>query len=296
MKVDEEVKGVPELKSIFQYTNYRDFLKDAYHFKKSQDKKFSFPYFSKLAGFKSCSVLKMVIDGQRNIAPHSIDRFAFAFKLNKEETQYFRLLVMLNQAKTGEEKQKFAEEIFKLKKYKKLYPLKESQYNYFARWYFTVIWEMVSLDYFREDCQWIASKIYPTISPQEVKRAIEELIKLGLLGRNDQGTLIKTEAALSTPDEVVSSAVAQFHREMIKRAGESIERIPREKRDISGFTFPISLESAKIIKEMVQNFRKELAQVILQQQSLEAVYQLNFQFFPLVSPDNSPQEAQEKKK
>lgn len=269
-------------KSIYEYDNYRDFLKDAYFDLKQTKKAFSFRYFSKLAGFTSPNMLKRVIDGQRNLTEDSIEKFATALKLNKGEGLFFRNLVRLNQAKTVDEKQFYTREILKSKAYNKIHPLSESQYNYLRKWYFVTIREMVSLPSFKEDPDWISKKLDPPVSAMEVKRAIEEMLQLGILYRNQEGQLSQTDKFIMTADEVVSSAAAEFHREMMKRAAESIDRVPREKRELSALTISISEETAKRLKAMIQEFRKRLMEVATEDQSPQSVYQLNFHLFPLV--------------
>jgi uncharacterized protein (TIGR02147 family) len=268
-------------KSVYDYVNFRDFLRDAYLDLKNKDKKFSFRYFSKQAGFKSSSVLKDVIEGRRGIAPHSIDRFVQAFKLGKEEGRFFRTLVLFGQAETSEEKQRYAEELFKFRGYKKIHPLKESQYNFYARWYLSVIRELVNLKDFQEDPQWIAKKISPPITPQEAKKGLEELIELGLLLRDESGHLKQTDSHITTPDEVTMSSVAQYHKDMMKRAVESIDRVPREKRELSAITLGMSLETAKTVKEMIQNFRKSVVEFVAKDNKTNAVYQINLHLVPL---------------
>jgi uncharacterized protein (TIGR02147 family) len=52
----------PQEKSIFEYDNYRAFLKDSYEAAKARDPKFSFRFFARLAGFKSSATLKRVME------------------------------------------------------------------------------------------------------------------------------------------------------------------------------------------------------------------------------------------
>ena len=169
--------------------------------------------------------------------------------------------------------------------YKKFHPLVEAQYNYFTRWYFVLIRELVDLPNFREYPEWIAKQIQPPISPGEAKKALEELIKLGLLQRDQKGKLIQSSTIVVTPDEVASSAIGKYHKEMMARAQESIDRVPRELRDISAQTFGISKETAKTIKEMIQNFRTNILEVVAREQAADSIYQLNFQLFPLAVVD-----------
>jgi uncharacterized protein (TIGR02147 family) len=269
-------------KPIFEYDNYREFLKDAYDHLKSENSNFSFRYFSRVAGFKSPNILKLVMDGDRNLAPESIDQFAKGFKLNKEESHFFRNLVLLNQSKTSEQKQQYAEEIMKSRAYKKTHPLKESQYNFFGRWYSVLVRELVGLPAFKEDYDWIASQIQPSISAAEARRVVEELITLGLLIRDEQGQLKQNSKNVGTPDEVTSSVIANCHRELMKRASESIDTVPREKRDISALTFTVSEPTAAKIKEIIQKVRKEIMELAAHDGSPDSIYQLNFQLFPLV--------------
>ena len=53
--------------NIYNFSDYRDFLKDRYRQLKEADPVFSFRHFSKQAGFGSPNYLKLVMDGKRNL-------------------------------------------------------------------------------------------------------------------------------------------------------------------------------------------------------------------------------------
>lgn len=267
-------------RSVFDYENYREFLKDSYLFLKQRDAKYSFRFFSKLAGFKSSSVLKMIMDGKRNMSTQSIDKFSQALKLNPDEASFFRILVLFNQAKSSDERQGYARAMIHFNGFKKSHPLMESQYNFYAFWYMPVIWELAGIAEFKEDPAWIAQALIPHITTSQAKKALIDLTQLGLLTRNEKGTLVKAMVSLRTPNEVASSAIAQWHREMIKRSAESIDLISRDRRDISSITCSMSLKTFQKLKEKIQLFRKELMDIAVQDPSPNMVYQVNFQLFP----------------
>jgi len=253
---------------------------------KLQNKKFSLRYFSRVAGFKTHTFLKEVIEGKSNISADSVERFSSALKLNAQESDFFKNLVSFNQARTSEEKQIYARELLRSQAYRKIHPLKNSQLRYCTHWYYVVVREMVNLPTFKENPQWIAANTSPPISAKEAQDAIEELIKLGLLGRNENGKLIQTNTIIASADEVASTLVAQFHREFMKKASESIDRIARENRDISSVTFRVSSQTAKRIKEKIQNFRRELMEEASSDRNPEAIFQLNLQLFPVTQFHN----------
>ena len=272
--------------NIFEHDNYRTFLGELYTFLKITKKSFSFRYFSKAAGFSSPNFLKLVIEGKRNLSAESVEKFATVFKLNKEEGQFFRSLVLLNQAKTIEEKKFHAEQLIRSRLYKKVYPLKKVQYDYYSNWYFVPIRELVGFPGFREDPDWIAHQLVPPITAAEAKKALVELEQLGLISRNEKGKLIQTEAFVSTGDEVASTSVSQFHKEMIRKGSEALDRFPASEREVSSVTVGISKEAARQMKELIQKFRQELLAIAKQDPNPREVYQINFQLFPLTKKPN----------
>ena len=81
-------------------------------------------------------------------------------------------------------------------------------------------------------------------------------------------------------------AVANFHREMIKRAHDAIESSPPAHRDISGITVALSEERFRLAKEKIQAFRRELHDLLVRpveqaEYDEQTIYQINFQLFNL---------------
>jgi len=107
--------------NIYNFSDYRDFLKDRYRQLKEADPLFSFRYFSKQAGFGSPNYLKLVMDGKRNLSADAIGKFAKGLRLDNHESEYFRYMVEYNQCeivpkkKVYEAKLMYLRELFKVK-------------------------------------------------------------------------------------------------------------------------------------------------------------------------------------
>jgi len=266
---------------VFEYDNYRAYLRDLYAFYKKTKPHFSYRYFSQKAGFRSPNFLKLVIEGKRNLSPESIERFTSALKLNKKETEFFRILVHLNQARTIGEKKLYAEKLMQFRSFRYIHPLRQDQYRYYAAWYNVPIRELTILPEFSEDPGWIARSLLPPISPQQAQKALDLLLQLGLLERDESGRLVQADAFISTGNEVTSTSVANYHRAMIHKGSEALDRFPGPDRDISSVTMALSERSFQEIKSLIQRFRKELLAIADQDRHPEGVYQINFQLFPL---------------
>jgi uncharacterized protein (TIGR02147 family) len=140
---------------------------------------------------------------------------------------------------------------------------------------------LIVLTSFSEDARWISKALVPPISPQQARKALDLLLGLGLIRRDESGQLVHKEEFITTGDEVTSTSVKNYHREMIRKGSEAIERFGAPERDISSVTVALSEENFKRVKSLIQQFRKELLAIADQDQSPEGVYQVNFQLFPL---------------
>lgn len=270
-----------ERPSIFEYSNYRAYLKDSYLKAKEAHRQFSFRVFSRMAGFKSPNFLKLVMEGQRNLSAESIQQIAQALKLGKEESAFFRNLVLLEQAETLEEKKYFAEQVARSRAYRRHRPLGKDQISYYSHWYNIAIRELADTEGFRAEPAWIASALTPRITESEAQQGLETLLKLGLLKTEQDGRIRQNESVLSTGNEIASVLVGEFHRQMILKGSEAIERFPSVERDISSLTLGLSKKGAQDVKELIQSFRKQLLEIAQNDQQPERVYQVNFQLFPL---------------
>lgn len=268
--------------NVFEYTDFRQFLKDHYKFMKRETPYYSYRYFSKVAGFTSPNYLKLVIDGERNISSEAIDQFSKVLKLPAKERRYFRLMVLMNQATSGEEKDFYLRQILKSKAVKNLKPLTQAQYDYYSQWFHIPLRELIGRSDFKHDPKWIAHQFTPALTESQVKEGLELLEKLSLIEKSENGSYRQMEKAISTGDEVTSQAVMNYHRKMIQMGAEALDRFSAQDRDISSLTMGVSRETRATIKKMIQEFRKEIIAVASQEQDVREVLQLNFQLFPIV--------------
>jgi uncharacterized protein (TIGR02147 family) len=272
-----------QVPNIFNYHDYRAFLKDHTSYKRETAPGFSLRGVSRRAGFTAHNFVGLVIKGQRNLGNTSIRKLSKAIGLTGDESEYFENMVMMNQAISHEEKNHFYRRMSASKKYLEVHQLERDQYEFYSKWHYTVIFEMVGLPGFREDAQWIADRCEPKISAEEAHETIELLVRLKLIERDEDGILSQIEPHLATPPEVGHLSVANFHREMIDRAADAIESVPADQRDISSITMALTPSKFEAAKKKIQSFRRELHALLgAPVEDIEqTIYQINFQLFNL---------------
>jgi hypothetical protein len=132
------------MNSVFNYVNYRRFLKDYYQQAKAEKKYFSYRYFSRRAGINSPNFLKVVIEGKRNLSSKTIDKFANALGLNRNEAMFFRRLVVFNQAKTASEKQESYIILREIANQMRQNSKSADSHESFEKWYTNVVRELIA--------------------------------------------------------------------------------------------------------------------------------------------------------
>jgi uncharacterized protein (TIGR02147 family) len=229
----------------------------------------------------SSSWLLLLIKGTKNLSPATGKKVAAILGLGKEESRYFDLLVRFNQAPTSNEKDLLFKKMMRFRRDDGPALLSEEHYEYYNKWYHPVIRSLVSKVDFKNDYALLGRKLVPHISPSEARRSVRLLTKLGLVQKDAQGRWMQTDPVLSTGDEVMSLNVVNYHKQVSRLAEGAFDRSTREVRDISALTMGIDRETFGRLKARIQDFRKEIMEMVKGARSPDRVYQLNLQFFPV---------------
>ncbi len=278
MKSSEQNAHKPD---IYKYFDYREYLADLFNYHKQIQPVFSHRYIVYKAGLKSPNVLKQVIDKKKNLSSESAERFAEAFKLEEHERAYFHAMIRFNLASSPKEKEKSLVELMQLRQYDIPARISDGFFDIFEKWWHLAVREIVALPDYKHSSKWIARILEPAIKAEEAERSVALLKKLGLIEKKD-GVWKPVDKAIKTDSQVTSVKVAQYHREMIRLGGEAITRFSPEDREISGTTLRISKKDVSKYKKLLREFRQKLLGLAVESEDADQVYQLNFQFVPIV--------------
>lgn len=280
-----------QIVDIFQYRDYREFLRDWYQGAKEAGQDVSFRTFSKRAGFKSTNILKLVMDGDRNLTETSMRQFIIGLELNKQEAEYFANLVFFNQAKTHTEKDFYYQRLLQEPRFRKFRRLDRHQYEYYAQWYHTVVRELVTSQNFDGTPEWLAARIAPSISVSQARQSMLLLEKLELIQLNETGRWQQTSKTVSTGPEVSSVLLMNYHLNMLELTKQRLLELPSDKRDISGLTLGLPKSELRRLKQIIADFRSQLLEMASRCEAPEEVIQLNIQMFPTTGTAGCEEES-----
>lgn len=263
---------------VYDYLDYREFLRDYYREKKRTSPFFSYRYIGTKVAMDSSYVIK-VLQGRLHIARDRIDRFVKLLGLPEAEGEFFATLVQFGKARTDRERKVFFDRLFAVSTVKSQ-RLEAHQYEFFQKWHYSAVWAIVDIAPFGGDYRALARTCTPPITVVEARRAVHLLSRLGLIAR--EGDVWRTTTQnLTTGQKWFSHAIEHYQREMCRLAGESIDRFGKQHRDISTVTLTIAQRALPEIQELVRQFRSSLIKLANGYTDSDRVFQLNVQLFPL---------------
>lgn len=267
------------MKPIFEYFDYRVFLKDYYDEKKGRKSFFSYRVFGEKTGMDGSYLAKVLI-GARHISDDTIKLCISACGLKGKEAQYFETLVHFAKAKTDKEVKFHFEQLLVLKQVG-AQQLLENQFEYYRKWHHSAIRSIFEYFDFRGDFAELAEGLNPPISAKEAEESIALLTELGLIQIDKEGRYRATNQNVTTGAQWHSQAIENFQVETIRLSGESIKRHPKGLRDCSTVTMTINAADYSELRKRIREFRSTVINYVNRAKDPDRTYQLNIQFFPL---------------
>jgi len=264
---------------IFQYLDYREYLRDYYEERKVEQPFFSYRYFAQKIQLDPGTLLK-ITRLKAHLSSKSVSQVLAYLKLSSQESMYFETMVSFGKAKTSTEHQKFYEELLKIKDLDS-HTISDMQYLFFSEWYHIPIRAIIGMGNIRNNYEDIASGLTPSIPVEKVQESIQMMQRLGLVKQNDNGEWEVTDSALSTGNQWTSHAIRQYQKDVITKAMESIDRHAKKDRDISTVTVSLNQKDLPLFRRRCEEFRKELMKMALDSEDPDSVYQINLQLFPM---------------
>jgi uncharacterized protein (TIGR02147 family) len=267
------------VKPIFEYTDYREWIRDAFDDFKQRKTVISWRYMAMKLGADPGNLLR-VSQGKIHLTLSLVKPMAEFFELDEKETAYWTELVCFGRAKTDAEALNHYEKMQILKGIP-LKRLAKKELEFYRHWYCNSIRSIIGICRFKDDYEGLAECCTPPITVEEAKSAVKLLYDLNMISKDRDGYWKVNDTFVSTGGNWRSEAVRTFQKETIRLAGESLERHAPPLRDISTVTMTFNMDDIALIREKIKEFRSELLRLSQEGDGDDTVFQLNVQLFPI---------------
>lgn len=267
------------MKPIIEYNDYRAYMADFYEERK-KNSAFTWREFAKIAGFSSPSYLKLVCDGKSSLSRVTINRVAAAMGLIGYEIDYFEAMVNFGNAQKDDVKKAYLDRMMAISVANKIRVVDEDAFEYYDSWKNPVVRELAPMMPGAMPGD-IAKACTQEISALEVRKSLRFLEKAGFLKQTAENVYEQTEKAVSGSKEALPLAIRMMHREMGRLGIESIDQFGSAERNVTGVTLGVNREGYEEIVKELDACRKKIISIAARCGTLDQVYRLNLQFFPL---------------
>ena len=282
--------AVPKLGA---FTDYRQYLKEFYEFKRAQTRHelrpYSYATFAAAADIKSPNYLKLIIDGQRNLSTDMAKKFARALSLNKEEIEEFIALVEFTQSVEPLERNRHLKALADLRVRQQLKSgeINAETWDKVPSWVTWVLYALAD----QKDVKFELDELFRLMDGKarldDIRRSLEKLYASGELVKDPvTGVVTKGRELMSGYENVPVALVRKLQAELIYLGLESLVRDQPQDREFGAQTLALTESEFEQLKFELRQFRKRWYKDVSVNRTTtkgERVFQLNIQLFPVTA-------------
>ncbi len=284
--------------NIFEYTDFRSWLKDVFQALKDRDPKFSHRYILLRLGVKSSGWLADMLGARRQLNRTHLLGLSRVLGLSPREELYFETLADYNQAKNLLEKNRAYEKILTFHELPRDI-VDAERFEYFSKWYYSAVREYLLIEPFRGDYARLGRYMRPSITPAQARESIELLERLGFIKRLASGEYRPVTEHIKKQSAFSQVLYFQYLKSQMELGQSALECFPKEERDFSAVAVTLSQDSFQVIREDIKALRQKMIQLSEAenkkfwngiQGDTRRVFQGVFELFPVSLSRNTQEE------
>lgn len=265
----------------FDYTSTRDYLADAYAYRKEKWAGFSHRYVAQKTG-SSSGYFSRILSGALHLSESKLDDIAQLFMMSNEEREYFALLLRTELAE-GEDKILMFRELLERRGIR-LQVLEGEDFGLYGSWYLPVLREILAL---LPNQEWsdeeIGALLKPALPADLVAQGRSRLIELGLL--LEAGVLgYKRSERMVSSGAKPQLALRHYADECLALARRALVEEELQNRELAFLTLSVSEKTQDMVVEKIRKLRRELLELAATELRPDRVMQVQVHFLPVSKP------------
>lgn len=266
--------------NIYEYDDFRLYLKDRYDEKCREVPGYSYRKFAADAELTNPGFLNDVIKGRRKLSRDATEKMIAVFSLSEIEADFFRLLVSYRQSKNSEEQQQLYKKIVFRRNRSSFTRVDPKRSKYYQDFRYPLIRTALMSMPFSGDYEALGHFTVPQIPATQVKKYVRDLCDWGMVKQESDGMYIVIDKTVEPPEKM-RDLVKQIHREWITQTLEPLMKLTPEKRHISSMLLSVSEATKRKITEKIETFRHEVWKIVNEDENeADSVMLLNIQYIP----------------
>ena len=265
--------------TIYDYTDYRDIIRDFYLEKKNGNSRYSYSVLGQAIGLNASHVF-CIVEKKRNLPVRCVPAVKKVLGLTGRAARYFDFLLAASRTKSEKTKTEILAKAFQLRDVK-THSLADKEQKYLSDWWTPVIRALIEVNQGRVDAKEISDSLEPSIEVEKVQESIDILQELGFIQDLGNGRVKLADAHINIAGEQRAQAIRQFQANVMQIGARSLNTIAPADRDISTLTMAVDQQGFEDINAMIQEFRKDVQIRVDKCGKPTRVLQMNLALFPV---------------
>ncbi len=241
------------MSSIYSCNSLSEILSSIFDRRRNKNTSYSLRAFARDIEL-SPSRLSEILNGAKGLNADTAHSVASHLKLKPQEKKFFFDTILAHASRNKQVRELAKERIEKLRRTKLILELQVDQFKIIADWYHPAILELTQLTTFENDYHWIANRLGLTYA--QTKAAVDRLKKLGLLQILHDGQWHVNPDAYQTFSKS-SSAVKQFHQQILEKSLYSIEHDQQTDREMQAMIVAIPKSELSNFSMKMRDFLRD---------------------------------------
>lgn len=271
---------------IYAYHDHRLFLPAWFQFLQKNKKGFSMRKLAVKTGL-AIGYLPSVMSGKIRISEKGLQKIIRHLGLSVTEQSFLILMHTLTDTDDADLRLQALKKMQAFSGYQKINAAAMEKYRYWTHWFYPVVREMAALSDFKMNATYIQQKLRDKVPLHEIEQALTFLRDYGFLKVDAKGLVAGLEEEYLAQDGVHRISLGQFHREMLQKASQSIDKVDRSQRSITGEVLALREEDWDEVQKILEDTRKKIAQLARSKQDASHVYHVALAAFPLTKKEDS---------
>lgn len=264
----------------FDYDDYREVLKAVFEHRKETSPQFSYKVLAEILGIDPAGTFR-VLNKERHLPARCVSRAIDFLGLTGRGAEYFVLMTSYGRERRKTARQEILKKALELRDVPRR-ALEEQELSFLRDWWVVAVRCAVEILDGRAVAEEIAGRIVPSVRVEDVKTALDLLVSLGIAKKAQGGRLRIVDQHLTVDGEKGRLAVAEFQRKILELAAESVDRFPREVRDLSTLTITVDERAFEDIRGILKDCRRRIQARVGDVSQPDRALQVAFSIFPLM--------------
>ncbi len=265
---------------MYHFSDVREYLRAFYEDKKATNPIFSHRYIGQKVGF-SPGYFSRLLTGEKSLSDALMEKFIQFLQLSGRSADYFRAMTNYSQCTVHSEKNRYYQQMLSLKNSRDVAQEKQG-YTLFSEWSHSAVFSLCRVEYITEesDLSVIGQRFSPKISADSIRKSLKLLTKMNLIEKGDDGEYCIVNSFLrSIGDESIH--VQNYLSNSISSAEHALDSVARNEREISTMMLTVSEDGYCQIQEKLKAVRREINEIVAQDDKVDRICQTNLHLFPL---------------